>query len=30
MKLFFYLSLPLFILDQLSKLWIVMTFPIPP
>ncbi len=29
-KLFLCLSLPLFIIDQLSKLWIVKTFPAPP
>lgn len=29
MKLFLYLSLPLFLLDQASKLWIVRAFPDP-
>ena len=29
MKLLLYLSLPLFVLDQLSKLWIVKSFPDP-
>lgn len=30
MKLFFNLTLPLFVLDQLTKLWVVLTFPAPP
>ena len=30
MKLLLYLSLPLFLLDQASKLWIVKNFPAPP
>ena len=30
MKLLLYLSLPLYVLDQLTKLWIVKNFPAPP
>ncbi|MEM9280684.1 MAG: signal peptidase II [Verrucomicrobiota bacterium] len=30
MKLFLYISLPLYLLDQATKLWIVQNFPAPP